>query len=198
MIDFHDMNWHLLDYKTPIQLLIAVMLSAQTTDRQVNIVTPLLFSRYPDARSLAAADKPDVEKIIHSLGFYRTKAANIIMTARIIQKIHGGNVPGSMEELTALPGVGRKTAGVILAVLFSKPALIVDTHFIRLVNRLGLCSGKDPLLIERCAAVLIDKSVWSDFSLAATLHGRTVCKSRSPECSRCVVAMDCPFAYSLK
>ncbi|OQY35247.1 MAG: endonuclease III [Spirochaetaceae bacterium 4572_59] len=182
----------LLDYRNPYELLIAVILSAQTTDAGVNKVTPPLFSNYPSPRDLSEALQVEVEEIIHSTGFFRVKAANIIKTARILADQYAGQVPGSMKELVALPGVGRKTANVILNHIFDEPAIIVDTHFIRVSNRLGFTDKKDPEQIERQLKAEIPEDIQSEFSMTVNLHGRKYCHPRKPECGSCPIKDYCP------
>ena len=190
-------NIEFLDYENNYQLLITVILTAQTTDKQVMKVTPVLFTKYPVPEKLAAADKKDVEEIIESTGFYKIKASNIIKTAGILYKEFNSNVPDTMEELLVLPGVGRKTANVVLGTLFSKPAVIVDTHFKRVVSRLGLTDQKNPDKIEYIIKDLIPQDMQYRFSMTANLHGRKVCHARSPECEKCCLKVSCKY-YSLK
>ncbi len=173
------------------QLLIATILSAQTTDRQVNRITPALFAVYPAPSDLAAAQQSDVEEIIRPTGYYRSKARNIIKTAQMLVDRYDGVVPKTMEELTELPGVGRKTAGVVLGAVFGKPAIIVDTHFRRVVQRLGLTHKKDPVRVEYEIADLLEPSHHYRFSMIINNHGRVVCHARNPECSVCVIAHLC-------
>ncbi len=182
----------LLNYRDPYELLIAVILSAQATDAGVNKVTPLLFERYPSPEDLSLAVQGEVEDIIHPTGFFRVKAANIIKTAAALSEQFEGKVPGTMEELTALPGVGRKTANVILYHIFGQPAIIVDTHFKRVTNRLGFTAEKDPLQIERELLNLIPREIQSDFSMGVNLHGRKYCHPRKPECGTCPIRDYCP------
>ena len=182
----------LLNYRNPYELLIAVILSAQTTDAGVNKVTPLLFECYPSPEELALAVQGEVEDIIHSTGFFRVKAANIIKTAATLSDQFGGKVPGTMEELTALPGVGRKTANVILYHIYDQPAIIVDTHFKRVTNRLGFTNKTDPLQIERELLKIIPREIQSDFSMGINLHGRRYCHPRKPECGSCPIRDYCP------
>lgn len=188
-----------LHYRNAYELLVAVILSAQCTDARVNLVTPELFARYPDVRSLAAADPRDVERIIRSCGFFRTKARNLVAAARVIAERHGGSVPANREELEALPGVGRKTASVVLAVAFEHPALAVDTHVFRVARRLGLSLGTTPLAVERDLTRLLPPEEWRHAHHRLILHGRTTCKAVRPLCERCPVRPDCPaYALSLK
>ena len=182
----------LLHYSNPFELLIAVILSAQTTDAGVNKVTPELFRCYPGPAELAEAEQNRVEEIIHSTGFYRMKAANIIKTAAALRDRGDHSVPGSMEELTALPGVGRKTANVILYHIFDKPAIIVDTHFKRVAARLGFTRYKEPEKIEKQLVKAIPADIRSDFSMTLNLHGRKYCFARKPDCSGCPLKELCP------
>ena len=184
----------LLHYRNPFELLIAVILSAQTTDAGVNKVTPVLFGRYPTPQLLAEAFQREVEEIIHPTGFFRVKAANIIRAAKALTDMHNGQVPGTMEELTALPGVGRKTANVILYHIFDQPAIIVDTHFKRVSNRLGFTAKKDPEQIEKQLLKEIPREIQSDFSMTINLHGRKYCHPRKPECNECPIQDYCPSA----
>jgi endonuclease-3 len=182
----------LLDYQSPFELLIAVILSAQTTDDAVNATLPALFSQFPDAPSLAEANPTDVETIIHSLGFYRQKTRSIIGTSQALVAEHGGSVPDSMEALVRLPGVGRKSAGVILLHIYDVPAIIVDTHFGRVVRRLGFSSEKDPVKLERDVAAVLPEEHWNHASMRLNYHGRRYCFARKPDCRQCPVADLCP------
>jgi endonuclease III len=182
----------LLDHHGPFELLIATILAAQCTDERVNLTTPALFSRFPDAESLAAADVAELEKLIHSTGFFRAKARSIIGASRAITEGHGGVFPSTMEGLLKLPGVGRKTANVVLGTCFGKPALIVDTHVRRCAGRLGLAASDDPDRIEEELAALLPQKSWTRFSHALTFHGRRVCSARKPACGECPVARLCP------
>ncbi len=183
-----------LDWSTPFQLLVATILSAQCTDVRVNSVTPALFTAYPDAVAMAAANIPAVEELIHSTGFFRAKARALVAMARELVRLHGGQVPTSMEELVKLPGVGRKTANVVLSVALGVPGLPVDTHVSRLSRRLGLTRQTDPVKIEQELGQMISSEDWSRFSLAMIAHGRQVCTARSPRCGECVLARLCPSA----
>jgi len=182
----------LLNFRNPFELLIAVILSAQTTDAGVNKVTPLLFDQYPDPASLAAAEQNDVENIIHSTGFYKVKASNIIKTAVLLQERGDSTLPDTMKELTALPGVGRKTANVILYHIFGKPAIIVDTHFKRVSQRLGFTKLTEPEQIEKQLVKAIPREIQSDFSMTLNLHGRKYCFARKPDCPGCPLRELCP------
>ncbi|MEM5947022.1 endonuclease III [Spirochaetia bacterium 38H-sp] len=181
-----------IEYKQPFELLIGVILSAQSTDRQVNIILPNLFARYPGAAELAQASQKDVEELIRSVGFYRIKAANIIKTADIIHNQHGGTIPSSMEELTALPGVGRKSANVIRGTIYGLPAIIVDTHFMRVSRRLGLTEQKTPEKIEKDLAAKIPPKKQYPLSMTVNRHGRTTCHARKPDCTNCILRDYCP------
>ncbi|MBJ2356516.1 MAG: endonuclease III [Sphaerochaeta sp.] len=178
-----------LEQRDPFRFLISVILSAQTTDRTVNAVVRTLFTHYPDAPSLAKASREDVEEIIFPTGFYRNKAKNIIACA---QALGDGGLPETMEELVKLPGVGRKTASCVLGDIYGKPAIIVDTHFGRVVNRLGLVSTKDPEKIEREVASLLDPRFHYRFSMTANLFGRTTCHAKKPSCEDCPFSDVCP------
>lgn len=181
-----------LDHRNPYELTIATILSAQTTDRSVNLVTPELFRRYPTPADLAAADPAEVERIIKPTGFFRAKARAIIECARHLSERFGGEVPRRMEELITLPGIGRKTANVILGVAFGVPGFAVDTHVIRLTNRLKLVDTHDPEKIEAIVTRLVPASEWTALSLRLILHGRRVCLARRPRCEECVLNDFCP------
>jgi endonuclease-3 len=174
-----------LRHETPFQLLVAVILSAQCTDKKVNATTPELFERYPDAASLADADPADVERILRPLGLFRAKTANIINSAREIRARFSGDVPSSMEALVALPGVGRKTANVMLGNAFGKPGFPVDTHVIRLLNRIGVVDTKTPEKIEKVVNENLPSEYWTDFSHLLITHGRQCCKASKPNCGDC-------------
>lgn len=178
-------------YGDPFQLLIAVILSAQCTDARVNLTTPALFARYPDAHALAGARTEDVEQIVKSCGFFRTKAKNIVAAARGLVERHGGAVPSDRESLEALPGVGRKTANVVMSVAFEEAAFAVDTHVFRVAHRLGLTLGTTPLAVERDVTKLLPPDQWRHAHHWLILHGREVCKAPTPACGRCPVTM-CP------
>lgn len=188
-----------LNFSNPFELLVATMLSAQTTDRQVNKVTPELFSRYPDARALAGADVQDVERIIHSLGFFHTKAQRAIDLSRALLENHDGEVPGDMAKLTALPGVGRKTANVVLGNAFGIPGFPVDTHVIRVTGRLRWRTDwrtphPDPVRIESEICTVFDPADWTDLSHRLIFLGRDTCHAHGPECGHCPLAATCPSA----
>lgn len=186
-----------LDYSTPFQFLIAVILSAQTTDAGVNRITPELFSLFPDPQSLAAAPVDELKRIIRPIGFANAKSSNIKKTASIVSEKFSGVVPEEMEALLALPGVGRKTAHVIRANLYGLPGIIVDTHFSRVMLRLGFCETREPLKVERAVAALVPEVCWSRLSMAANFHGRKYCRARKPLCGECPVAGFCPSAGSI-
>jgi endonuclease-3 len=181
-----------LAYQDPFQLLIATILSAQTTDKMVNLVTPKLFARYPTALDLAAADPAEVEAIVMPTGFYHVKARRIIDASRKLVELFDGEVPSSMEDLLEVPGIGRKTANVILGAGFNKPGFAVDTHVIRLTNRLKLVSTRDPVKIERQINSIVPPEEWTGLSLRLILHGRRVCIARRPRCEECVLNDFCP------
>lgn len=184
-----------LDHTGPFQLLAATILSAQCTDKRVNMVTPELFARYPDAHALAAACQEDVESIIQSTGFFRSKARNIIAMARAIVELHGGKVPASMDALTALPGVGRKTANVVLGNAFGiQEGIVVDTHVARLSARLGLTKQSHPEKIEADLIRLVPRERWADWSHWLIFHGRRRCHARRPDCPACELRDLCPSA----
>jgi endonuclease-3 len=181
-----------LDHGNPFQMLIATILSAQTTDRAVNSVTPALFRKYPDAAALAHADPGAVERIIKPTGFFHVKAKTIIAcSAALVERFHG-EVPPRMEDLVTLPGVGRKTANVVLGVAFNIPGFAVDTHVIRLSGRLALTKSQDPVKIEADVTRLIPPEEWTGFSLRLILHGRRICLARVPRCPECVLNDFCP------
>lgn len=184
-----------LDHASPFQLLCATILSAQCTDRRVNLVTPALFARYPDAAALAAARPEELEEIIRSTGFFRAKARSLIGMATALVETHAGRVPDTMEELVALPGVGRKTANVILGNAFGRnEGIVVDTHVARLAQRLGLTSETDPVKIERALMPLFPPEQWTQLSHLLIEHGRQTCVARSPRCGACPLADICPSA----
>jgi endonuclease-3 len=183
-----------LHHKTIFQLLIAVILSAQTTDARVNIETPHLFEKYPTPESLASASRRDVERIIKSLGFYHVKAKSIIGAARALVERFGGHVPKTMDELLTIPGVGRKTANVVLAVAFRQSAIAVDTHVFRVANRLALARAKTAAKMELALMKVVPKAQWGDVSQWLILHGRQVCHARNPQCADCMLCDLCPSA----
>jgi endonuclease-3 len=181
-----------LAHQDAFQLVIATILSAQTTDRSVNLVTPELFRRYPTAAALAAADPAVVEELIKPTGFFRLKTRRIIDASRKIVELFGGEVPGRIEDLVKVPGIGRKTANVILGVGFGVPGFAVDTHVTRLTNLLGLVRTRDPVKIEYQVCRMVPKEEWTGLSLRLILHGRRVCIARRPRCEECVLNDFCP------
>ena len=183
-----------LDYESPLQLLIATVLSAQCTDERVNSVTPELFARYPEAADYAAAQRSDLESILRPLGFQRAKAGHLLGIGEKLVAGFQGEVPRTVKELTSLPGVGRKTALVVLGNAFGIPGLTVDTHFGRLMQRLGLTGEKTPVKIDRDIAKLVPEEEWTMFSHRVIFHGRQVCHARTPECEACVLRDMCPAA----
>ncbi|MCQ9351716.1 endonuclease III [Corynebacterium sp. 153RC1] len=185
-----------LDFRNPLELLVATVLSAQCTDVRVNQVTPALFARYPDAAAYAeAATNPaELEEIIRPTGFYRAKANHLIGMGQMLIAEYGGEVPKALEDLVRLPGVGRKTAHVVRGNAFGIPGLTVDTHFGRLMRRLGLTDLEDPVKVEHAIGELIERKEWTMFSHRVIFHGRRVCHSRKPACGACVLASLCPSA----
>lgn len=181
-----------LDFDNPFELLVATVLSAQTTDVRVNATTPELFARYPDAAALASARIEDVEDIVRPLGFYRSKAKAIVNLAAQLMTDYRGQVPGRLEELVKLPGVGRKTAFVVLGNAFGKPGLTVDTHFGRLARRFGFTTEEDPVKVERDVAELFEPKDWTQLSHRLVYHGRRICHTQKPACGACPVADLCP------
>ena len=180
-----------LTYSAPHELLIATRLSAQCTDKRVNMVTPALFERYKSVDDFAAADAHDVEKYVKSCGLYKTKAADIVNMCISLRDNFGGRVPDTMEELTSLSGVGRKTANLILGDIFGKPAVVADTHVIRITGLLGLSDSKDPFKVEMQLKKLLNPEISNDFCHRIVLHGRTVCVARSPKCDKCCLRDVC-------
>jgi endonuclease-3 len=183
-----------LRHADPLQLLAATILSAQCTDERVNRVTPDLFRRYPDARAYADADIAELEDMIRSTGFFRNKAKSLVGLGAALIERHGGAVPDCMDDLVKLPGVGRKTANVILGTWFGRPAITVDTHVTRLSGRLGLTRHKDPVKIEFDLMKLVAEKHWTFMSHALILHGRRVCNARKPACDGCALRRHCPFS----
>ena len=182
-----------LQYETPFQLLIATRLSAQCTDARVNLVTPDLFANYPTAKSMAAAPLDRVEELIKSCGLYKTKAKDLIEISKKLITDFGGEVPDNIEQLTTLSGVGRKTANLICGDIYGKPAVVTDTHFIRICNRLGFVKGDNPLYVEREMRRLLPGEESSDFCHRAVLFGRDTCNARKPDCENCVLKDICAF-----
>lgn len=187
-----------LDFENSTQLLVSTILSAQCTDTRVNIVTRELFKKYKTAGDFAKANLKTLEKEIKSTGFYRTKAKNIINSAKILVRRHGGTVPNTMEQLLELPGVARKTANVVMGAWFNKAeGIVVDTHVTRLSQRLGLTKNEDPTKIEKDLVEIVPKSKWINFSHLLIAHGRTVCNARKPRCNDCVLKDICPSAFKV-
>jgi endonuclease III len=180
-----------LRFTTPLELTVATVLSAQCTDRRVNEVTPALFRRYPTAADYAGADREELEALIRPTGFFRAKASSLRGLGAALVERHGGAVPGRLEDLVALPGIGRKTANVVLGNAFGVPGLTVDTHFGRLVRRFGWTAEQDPVKVERVVADLLPRSEWTMFSHRVIFHGRRVCHARTPACGGCGVARLC-------
>ena len=182
-----------LNHRSALQLLVATILSAQCTDQRVNQVTPGLFSRYKTATDYAAADPAELEALIRPTGFFRNKARSIIGLGRALVESHRGKVPDAMEELVKLPGVGRKTANVLLGTWFSRPAIPVDTHVARVAGRLELTRSSDPVKIEADLQAILPERDWTFASTALIWHGRRVCFARKPACVRCTLRPDCPY-----
>lgn len=181
-----------LDFASPLQLAVATILSAQCTDTTVNLTTPALFKRYPTAVDYAQADRAELESLIRPTGFFRNKATSLIRLGQALVERFDGDLPDTMEELVTLPGVGRKTANVILGNAFGVPGITVDTHFGRLVRRFGWTEEKDPVKVEQAVGELIERSEWTILSHRVIFHGRRVCHARKPACGVCVLAKDCP------
>ncbi len=183
-----------LSYEKPYELLFAVRLSAQCTDARVNMVTPALFARFPTLEAFANASYEEVGEAIRSCGFYNTKAKDLVECAKLLLERHGGRVPDTMEELTALPGVGRKTANLVLGDVYHQSAYVCDTHCIRITGRLGLTDGsRDPLSVEKQLRQVIPGKESSDFCHRMVLHGRALCMARKPNCAACPLRADCAF-----
>lgn len=181
-----------LEYKTALELLIATQLAAQCTDARVNMVTPALFAKYPDVYAFANADELELREDIRSTGFFRNKAKNIIGCCRMLIDDFGGEVPNNMDDLLKLPGVGRKTANLVLGDFFGIPGVVVDTHATRLSNRMGLTNQKDPYKIELDLQKLLPPKDWADFCHCLVYHGRAYCTARAPKCDVCPIAHLCP------
>jgi endonuclease-3 len=182
-----------LDHRNPYELLVATILSAQCTDKRVNMVTPALFEKYPDAERLAVADPETLQEMIKSTGFFRNKAKSLLGMAAKVSELHGGEIPSTMEELVKLPGVGRKTANVVLGNAFGRDeGVVVDTHVSRLSQRLALSRESDPVKIERDLMTLFPRDEWTMLSHLLISHGREICDARRPLCERCVVSDLCP------
>ena len=183
-----------LDYSDPLQLLIATRLSAQCTDARVNLVTPALFAKYPDLDAFCEAKTEDVEQLIHSCGFFRAKARDIVAMTKKIKEDFGGKVPDTLDDLISLPGVGRKTANLIMGDVYHQPAVVADTHLIRITNLLGLVNTKDPKKVELELKEILDPRESNDFCHRAVLHGRAVCVARRPDCENCCMREYCKSA----
>lgn len=186
-----------LHYTKDYELMIAVRLSAQCTDARVNLITPALFAAYPTLEEMAAAPVSHVEELVHSCGFYKHKARDIVLACQMLLSRHGGKVPGTMEELLALPGVGRKTANLLLGDLYSVPGSVVcDTHCIRICGRLGLSQGSDPEKVEKQLRAILPPEESSDFCHRIVLFGRDICTARNPQCSKCPLRFLCSTFHS--
>ena len=185
-----------LDHSTALELAVATILSAQCTDKRVNLVTPALFLRYRTAQDYAAADRLELEQLIHSTGFYRNKSTALIGLGAALVERFDGQIPGRLDDLVTLPGIGRKTANVVLGNAFGVPGLTVDTHFGRLVRRFGWTEETDPVKVEHRVAALLPKADWTMFSHRVIFHGRRVCHARKPACGACPIALLCP-SYGL-
>jgi endonuclease-3 len=183
-----------LSYDSCFELLVSVILSAQCTDEQVNKITPALFRAFPGPADFAVADVAAVETLVRTTGFYHTKTAHIIAASRMIIEEFGGRVPQTIEDLIHLPGVGRKTANLVVSVCFGKPGIVVDTHVLRTARRLGLAPTDNPIVSERMIAAAIPESHWTAFSFALNRHGKYVCRARKPLCAECAVQTLCPSA----
>jgi endonuclease-3 len=185
-----------LAYRNPFELLVATILSAQSTDQRVNLVTPALFARYPDARALAAADTADVERLVLQTGFFRQKSRALVGMARALVERFSGDVPASLEALVTLPGVGRKTANVVLGHALGVPGLPVDRHVLRVANRIGIAQSDDPDKVEQQLCAALDPAQWTKASDTLILHGRRICRPR-PLCDRCAVREHCRYYRQL-
>lgn len=188
--EYPDVKCALL-YSQPHELLIATRLSAQCTDKRVNLVTPALFERFPSIEAFAEAEVSEVEEYIKSCGLYHTKAQDIVEMCRVLRDVYGGTVPDTIEELVKLPGVGRKTANLMVGDLYGKPAMVCDTHVIRLTNRLGLSQGKDAVQVEKQLRAIVPPEEGLYLCHRLVWHGRGVCSARAPKCSECVLAEIC-------
>ena len=187
-----------LDYKKDYELLISVRLAAQCTDARVNLVTPALFARFPTLEAFAEADVDEVGEYVHSCGFWRAKARDIVLCAQMLLREYGGKVPDTMEELLKLPGVGRKTANLLLGDIYGKEGYVCDTHCIRITGRLGITDGsKDPLKVEMQLRKVIPPEESNDFCHRMVLHGRALCMARSPQCGLCPLAANCKYGKSV-
>lgn len=181
-----------LDFTNPFELLVATVLSAQTTDKRVNLVTPALFARFPDARAMAGGDRGEIEALIQPTGFFRAKTDSLLKLSQALCERYGGEVPGRLEDLVTLPGVGRKTAHVVLGNAFGKPGITVDTHFGRLARRFGWTGETDPVKVEHEVGALFPRREWTLLSHHLIWHGRRCCHARKPACGACPVARWCP------
>ena len=181
-----------LDFTSPLELTVATILSAQSTDKRVNLTTPAVFTRYPTALAYAQADRTELEELIHPTGFFRNKASSLIGLGQALIERFDGEVPSTMAELVTLPGVGRKTANVILGNAFGVPGITVDTHFGRLVRRWRWTAEEDPVKVEHAVGELIERREWTMLSHRVIFHGRRVCHARKPACGVCLLAKDCP------
>jgi endonuclease III len=181
-----------LDFTTPLELVVATILSAQSTDVGVNKVTPAVFARYPKAADYAAADRAELEELVHSTGFFRAKTNSLIGLGQALVERYGGEVPGRLEDLVTLPGIGRKTANVVLGNAFGVPGITVDTHFGRLARRFGWTDQTDPVKVEHAVGALFPKRDWTMLSHHLIFHGRRVCHARTPACGACPLARLCP------
>lgn len=192
-IEYPDARCELENWKTPLELAVATILSAQCTDKRVNLTTPALFKKYRTAKDWAETPQETLEEEIRSTGFFRNKAKNIRALAARLVADFGGELPSDFDVLTGLPGIGRKTANLLVATVFGQPGLVVDTHFIRLSNRLGFVEGEDDAVkIERVLGEIVPREEWTAWSHAMVFHGRRCCTARGPECGRCPVAELCP------
>jgi endonuclease-3 len=187
-----------LDHRNPYELIVATILSAQSTDKMINTITPALFARYPDPGALAAANEAEVEPMIFKSGFYRNKAKSILGMARRVVEKHGGDIPRTMEELVELPGVARKTANVVLgSAMGLNIGVVVDTHVMRLSQRLGITTADDPVDVEQDLMQLLPQDQWTDFAHRMIWHGRRVCFAKAPQCDQCSLAPLCPSAFAV-
>lgn len=187
-----------LNHDSPFQLLVATILSAQCTDERVNMITPQLFAAYPDAYALADATPDQVAELIKTAGLWQAKSKNLVAAAKILVEKHGGEVPSTREELEQLPGVGRKTANVVLANTFNIPAIAVDTHVFRVANRLGLAQGTTPLAVEKQLMEVIPQEKWRDAHHWLIYHGRQICHARKPNCEECPLKDHCQYYQELR
>lgn len=187
-----------LNFNTPWQLLVATVLSAQSTDKQVNKVTALLFAKYPQPAQLAALTPDELAEEIKSIGLFRTKSKHLVASAKAVLERHDGEVPTDLPSLLALPGVGLKTANVVLASAFGLPALAVDTHVFRVANRIGLAGAKTPAATEKQLTSTIDRELWADAHHWLILHGRYICLARNPRCAQCSLGEHCDYLHSQK